>query len=80
MSYINETINVDAFYFSASAGKLKTFPKQIEHNHQHLTFSDGIQYLVQKGQHIIRLFDMTDGQTTYRLRLEDNQWTLVGMH
>jgi hypothetical protein len=80
MSYINETISVNAYYFFSSLGKLKTFPKQIEHNQRHLTFKDGIQYLVQQGQHAIRMFDMTDGQTTYRLRLENNQWTLIGTY
>lgn len=80
MSYINEIVNVDAFYFHRGAGKLKTFPKQIEHNHTHLTFSDGMQYLVQQGEKVIQLFDMTDGDKTYRLRLEDRQWTLVGTH
>lgn len=80
MSYINEIVNVDAFYFLASAGKIKTFPKQIELGHEHFTFSDGMQYLVKQGGKAIRLFDMTDGDKTYRLRLEDHQWTLVGTH
>ncbi len=80
MSYINEAVTVDAFYFLSSFGKIKTFPKQIELGQQRFTFNDGIQYLVTKGQHAIRLFDMTDGDTTYRLRLENNQWTLVGTH
>lgn len=80
MSYINQIVTVDAFYFLSSFGKIKTFPKQIELDQQRLTFSDGMQYLIQKGQRAIRLFDMTDGDTTYRLRLEDNQWTLVGTH
>lgn len=80
MSYINQIVTVDAFYFLSSFGKLKTFPKQIELDQQRLTFSDGIQYLIQKGHHAIRLFDMTSGDTTYRLRLENNQWTLVGTH
>lgn len=80
MSYINEIVTVNAFYFFASAGKLKSFPKQIEFDHQNFTFSDGMQYLVQQGERAIRLFDMTDGDKTYRLRLEDQQWTLVGTH
>ena len=78
MSYINETVNVNAFYFATSFGQIKTFPRQIELGNQKFTFSDGLQYLVQKGQHAVRLFDMNDGEQTYRLRLENDIWTLVG--
>ena len=41
-------------------------------------FKDGLQYVVQKGQNVVRLFDMNDGDHTYRLRLENDTWTLVG--
>lgn len=78
MSYINETVSVNAFYFASRQGQLKTFPRQIELNNRQLTFSDGLQYIVQKGQHVVRLFDMQDGDQTYRLRYENNVWTLVG--
>lgn len=78
MSYINETVNVNSFYFATSFGQIKTFPKQIEHNGQNLTFKDGLQYLVKKGEQAVKLFDMEDGQQTYRLRYENNIWTLVG--
>lgn len=79
MSYINQTVNVNSFYFATSFGQIKTFPRQVELQNKKLTFSDGLQYLVQKGQHVVRLFDMNDGDQTYRLRLEDDTWTLVGM-
>lgn len=78
MSYVNETVNVNAFYFANSFGALKTFPREVELNDRKLTFSDGLQYLVQKGQHVVRLFDMDDGEHVYRLRYENNVWTLVG--
>ena len=78
MSYINETVDVNAFYFATSFGQIKTFPRQVELNNKKLTFNDGLQYLVQKGQHVVRLFDMEDGEQTYRLRLENNIWTLIG--
>ena len=77
MYSINQIINVTSYYF-ANGASLKSYPKQIEFGTTRCTFTDGIQYLVQKGQHAIRLFDMTDGSTTYRLRLEDGDWTLVG--
>lgn len=78
MSYINETVNVNSFYFATSFGQLKTFPRQIEHEGQSLTFKEGLQYLVQKGEQAVRLFDMEDGEHTYRLRCENDIWTLVG--
>lgn len=76
MSYINETINVSAYYFAGRAGRM--FPRQIELGQERFTFQDGLQYVVCKGQQAIKLFDMTDGTTTYRLRCENDQWTLVG--
>ncbi|MGI9027603.1 MAG: hypothetical protein ACR2FM_02030 [Candidatus Saccharimonadales bacterium] len=78
MSTINETVNVNAFYFATSFGTLRTFPRQVEHAGQRLTFQDGLQYLVQKGQHAVRFFDMNDGEHIYRLRCENNIWTLMG--
>ncbi len=78
MSYVNETVSVNAFYFTGREGQIKTFPRSLELNNKNLTFTDGLQYLVQKGQHIVRLFDMEDGEQTYRLRLENDIWTLVG--
>ena len=78
MSYINETVNVNAFYFATSFGQLKTFPRQVELGSKSLTFKDGLQNVVQKGQNVVRLFDMNDGDHTYRLRLENDTWTLVG--
>ncbi len=77
MHAINQIINVNSFYFT-SGQNLKSFPRQIEFGNTRFTFTDGIQYLVKKGQHAVKLFDMTDGQTTYRLRLEDESWTLIG--
>ena len=78
MSYINQIVNVDAFYFATSFGQIKTFPRQVDFNNKKLTFNEGMQYLVQKGQHAVRFFDMSDGEQSYRLRCEDNIWTLVG--
>lgn len=78
MSYSNQTVNVNAFYFANTFGSLKTYPREIEVGNRQVTFSDGLQYLVQKGQHVVRLFDMNDGELTYRLRFENNIWTMVG--
>jgi hypothetical protein len=76
---MNKEVNVSAFYFASSAN-LRAFPKQIELDNEPVTFKNsGLQYLVRKGQQLVRLFDMSDGENTYRLRLENDNWTLVGM-
>lgn len=74
---INQIINVTAYYF-ANGRSFKSYPKQIEFGNTRCTFTDGIQYIVQQGGKAIKLFDMTDGHTTYRLRNENDSWTLVG--
>jgi hypothetical protein len=81
---VNKEVNVNSFYFAKQTQKgngLKSFPKQIELEGEEYTFIEsGLRYLVRKGAQLVQLFDMSDGDNnTYRLRLEDNQWTLVGM-
>ncbi len=78
MESINSIVNVSAFYFHRSPHSLKSFPRQIEFGNTRCTFKDGFQYLVKNGERMVRLFDMTDGQTTYRLRNENDSWVLVG--
>lgn len=73
---LNQIINVTSFYF-ANGRSFKTYPKEIEFGNTRTTFTDGIQYIVKQGERAIRLFDMTDGQTTYRLRQENGDWTLI---
>lgn len=74
---INQTVDVSAYYFQNGRG-LRSFPRQIEWDNNRYTFNDGLQYVVGKGSRAIRLFDMSDGSTTYRLRLQSGIWTLVG--
>lgn len=77
MNLLNYVVNVNAFYFR-SGENFKSFPRTIEYDNNRCTFKDGFQYIVKKGGRAIRLFDMSDGTTTYRLRCEDDQWTLIG--
>lgn len=72
-------IEINAYRFINRQG-IRGIPSAITIEDERHCFVDaGLQYLIQKGQHLIRLFDMTDGQQTYRLRLEDECWTLVGI-
>lgn len=76
---INHEVAINSFYFAGGKG-LKTFPRQMEWEGNFVTFvENGLRYLVQQGERAVRLFDMSsiDG-TTYRLRQEGDQWTLVG--
>lgn len=80
MTTINQTVNVNSFYFKTakSAGGLRTYPRSVDFGDRTVSFQDGLRYLVHRGQRIVQLFDMTDGNTMFRLKFEDDQWTLVG--
>jgi hypothetical protein len=77
MSYMNQTVNVNAFYFAGRARRM--FPREIELDNNRYTFQDGLQYAVGNGQGAFRLFEMTDGERTYRLKAMANEWTLIGV-
>ncbi len=81
MTHINAQVEVTALGFHSKKDKhqLESFPKRMVWGEREYTFAEmTMQYLVKKGQQLVKLFDVTDGNTTYRLRLEDNRWTLVG--
>lgn len=76
---INREIEINAFTFT-NKGNFRSVPKTITVGDQRYSFVDsGLRYLVRQGQHLVRLFDMTDGQKTFRLKNEDDQWTLVSI-
>lgn len=75
MSYDQE-INVTSYYFNAS----RCFPRAIEVEGQSLSFlENGLRCLVQKGQELIQIFNMTDGEKLYRLSFEpgNRTWKLL---
>jgi len=75
---VNREVAVTAVYFQNSR-ELKSFPRRIEFDGREYTFLNGLRYLVQKGQRLIQIFDMTDGEAEYRLRFDTQErlWTLV---
>jgi len=76
---VNKEVAITAVYFR-NDHQLKSFPKRMEFEGQEYTFLEsGIRYLVEKGQNLIQLFDMTDGDTNYRLKFDtgESTWTLV---
>ncbi len=77
--YFNKEVIIDAVYFKNS-GRLKSYPKHMIVDGRDVTFVEsGLQYLIKKGSSVFQLFDMTDGRTNYRLRLDPERqiWTLV---
>lgn len=77
---VNQEVTITAWEFR-NRRKLESFPKRMEYNNQEYTFADGLRYLIQKGQRAVQLFDMTDGRTKFRLKLDsrDQIWTLVSI-
>lgn len=76
---INKEVSIGAYYFRPHLGDLRSFPRQMELDGAQYYFDGGLRYLVRKGQEIVQLFDMSDGQTTFRLRNTGDDWRLVSM-
>ena len=76
-------IEITSVYFRNSQNKerLESYPKRMLLDGREYTFMEGgLRYLVQKGQQLVKLFDVSDGQNQYRLRLDNNNhWTLIGI-
>jgi hypothetical protein len=77
---INQEVTVPEVYFK-SEGQLKSYPRRMEFAGRDVRFMDGLRYLVQKGQQLVQVFDMTDGAHDYRLNFDTrhNSWTLIDM-
>lgn len=78
---VNEEVAVTSLYFRPGR-HLKGFPKRMEFEGREYTFLEsGLRYLIQKGQQLIEVFDMTDGLCDFRLKYDAVQrtWTLVGV-
>jgi hypothetical protein len=78
---IDKEVTLTAVYFGGSKQTLKTFPKRIECEDTTYTFSEGLQLVIQKGQELVKIFDMTDGQAHYRLRndVAARTWRLLSI-
>lgn len=79
--FINKEISVNSLSFRGR-GKFKSFPKQITIDTEEVTFVEtGMRYLLQKGQSVVQLFDMTDGHKNYRLQFDSSNftWTLLNV-
>lgn len=78
---IDKEITVTAVYFGGNKQTMKTFPKRIELDNITYTFNEGLQLVIKKGQDLVKIFDMTDGQAHYRLRndVAARSWRLMSI-
>jgi hypothetical protein len=79
-SFNQTEIEVTSVYFRNSSKGIESYPKSMVYEGREYNFiEEGLRYLVKTTDRLIKLFDVSDGQMLYRLRLDDNQWTLVGI-
>lgn len=74
---INQRVEVTAVRFR---GDLETVPHRIEYGGHSYTFVDnGIRYLIKQGSSMVRLLDMSDGHSKFRLRYDNEHsgWQLL---
>jgi hypothetical protein len=79
---INKEVNVVAFYFHSKGMKLRCYPKIMEWGGKRIAFTEtGLRHPTRKGTRSIHVFDMTDGNTDYRLEFDAHQliWTLISI-
>jgi hypothetical protein len=77
---INKDVNIVAYYFKNSTQRLRCFPKRMEYEGKTVNFTEtGLVHPTKKGQRMIHVFDMTDGNADYRLEFDaqDLSWKLI---
>ena len=71
VSFSEQEIEITSVYFrttNPNKQRFESFPRRMVWSGREYTFiEDSLRYLVQKGQELIKLFDVSDGQTQYRL-------------
>lgn len=73
-------ITAVAFRGDPQGQRLESYPRRMVYDGREYTFVEtGMRYLIRKGQELIRLFDVSDGQNSFRLRCVGDQWTIVKM-
>ncbi len=76
---INQNVAVTAIRFGR---KFEPIPQRIEFGGRSINFVDeGIRIAIKSGQHLTRLFDMSDGRSQFRLRQAagESNWQLVSI-
>ena len=76
---INQNVAVTAIRFGR---KFEPIPQRIEFGGHSIHFiDDGIRIAIKSGQHLTRLFDMSDGRSHFRLRQAagESNWQLISI-
>lgn len=76
---IEKPVNVTAIRF---AKNFETVPRRIEFEGRSISFVDeGLRYCIKRGSEITKLFDLTDGESLFRLKLEpqSHTWNLLSI-
>lgn len=79
---INKDVSVVAFYFRNTGERLRCFPKRIEWDGKRVNFTEtGLRHPTKKGQRMVHVFDMSDGNADYRLEFDAERltWTLISI-
>lgn len=73
---VNKKVNVTAVWFDKDC---EAVPKRIEFEGRSYTFVDrGLRYCIKHGEQITRLFDLSDGESQFRLKNEgSDKWNLL---
>jgi len=82
VNLINKEVNIVAYYFKNSVRRLRCYPKLMEYNGRRIEFTEtGLVHPTKKGQRMIHVFDMTDGNADYRLEFDaqDLSWKLIAI-
>jgi hypothetical protein len=73
-------ITAVGFRSNPAGQRLESYPRRMVMDDREYTFESCMRYLVQKGQQLFKLFDVSDGKKQYRLRLDgEDHWTLIGI-
>lgn len=79
---INKEVSIVAYYFKSGLRRLRCFPKRMEYQGRVIEFSEtGLRHPTKKGQRMVHVFDMTDGNADYRLEFDAAAltWTLISI-
>jgi len=76
---LNQDVTIVAYYFK-DKDQPKCFPKRMEYEGKQVVFTEtGLRHPTHKGQRMVHVFDMTDGNADYRLEFDAMSlvWKLV---
>jgi hypothetical protein len=82
-SFVRQEVEITSVYFRSLSDhhNLESFPKKMIYRGQEYNFlNDGFRYQINTSREPVRIFDVSDGNVQYRLKLDNaNHWTLLGI-